>query len=265
MRLLRHCVLLLSAAAIAPAVLAHTPYLAPTHFEPVRGGYVSFDAAFAEEFFVPEVVFDNSAPAVLGPDGERRPFDQVLSLKTRLVLEHQLPAEGTYRFSTGPRLGAVFRTWELDGERQSSREPDVVVPEGARNLAHFQSLTLAEAYVSHTRPDRAALKPYGQGLELVAISHPTDLYVGERFELVVQFEGRPLPEQTVEFSEAVWTSDRSPRTLSLRSDANGRVSLPLEQAGAWLALTRHRAPAPAGAPAPEYSHSYTLSFRVLEK
>src|SRR5690606_18290020 len=107
---------------------------------------------------------------------------------------------------TGPRLGAVFRTWEIDGERVSSRDPNVQIPAHARALEHFQSLTLAETYVTHSQPDRAALRPRGQGLELVPITHPSDLYVGERFEFAVHFEGAPLADQKVEISEAVWTS-----------------------------------------------------------
>lgn len=245
---------------------AHTPYLAPASFEPVRGDLVSLDAAFAERFFVPEVVFDNSEPRVIGPDGEQHAPDVVQPLKTRLLIEHRLQqGAGTYRISTGLRLGAVFRTWEVDGERQSSRDPKVQVPAGATGIEHFQSLTRAETYITVKQPDRTALRPYGSGLELVPVTHPSDLYAGERFEFQIQFDGTPLADQKVEFTEATWTSDRSAETVTVLTDAQGRAMLPLTQAGTWLALTRHRAKAPADAAAPEYSHSYTLSFRVLEQ
>lgn len=254
---------LLAVSAAAP-VAAHTPYLAPGSFEPQAQSWVTLDAAFAETFFVPDAAFDHSRPVVVAPDGSVAPVAHVQVLHQRTVLEHQLPAaKGTYRFSTGPRLGAVFRTWELDGKRGGSRDADEPLPKGAKLLSHFQSLTLAETYLSVGAPDRGALAPYGKGLELVPITHPSDLYAGENFAFEVRFDGKPLAAQTVEFTEAVWTGDRTPETLNVTTDAAGRATFKLGRAGTWLALTRHRSPAPQGAAAPEYSNSYSLAFRVL--
>lgn len=253
------------ALSVPLPVAAHTPYLVPSDFAPRADQTVALDASFAETFFVPEAAFDNSRFAVTGPDGRDGAVDRVQVFKTRAVAEHTLPknAAGTFRFSTGPRLGALFRTWEIDGKRESSRDAEATIPAGARVISDFQSLTLAETYVSVGAPDRAALAPRGKGLELVATTHPNDLYVGEKFEFAVHYDGRPLANQPVEITEAVWTSDRKPHVETLTTDARGRAVLDLRQAGTWIALTRHRTPAPAGAPTAEYSHSYTLTFRVL--
>ncbi len=253
------------APALAAAASAHTPYLVPGNFAPRAGETVALDAAFAETFFVPEAAFDKSRFAVTGPDGGETAPDTVQVLKTRTVAEHTLPkAPGTYRFSTGPRYGALFRTWEIDGKRESSRDPAVAIPADAKVLSNFQSLTLAETYVTIGEPDRGALRPRGKGIELVPVTHPNDLYAGETFEFVVQYDGEPLADQKVEIAEAVWTSDRKPQETTLLTDAQGRAGFRLERAGTWLALTRHRTPAPADAPVDEYSNSYTLAFRALE-
>lgn len=258
---------LLTAIAFASAsatASAHTPYLAPSDFAPRAGQTIALDAAFAETFFVPEAAFDASRFTVTGPDRSTTALAAVQVMKTRTVAEYTLPASnGSYRLSTGPRLGALFRSWEIDGKRVSARDPAVPIPAGAKLISNFQSLTLAETYLSVAAPDRAALAARGQGLEFVPVSHPNDLYVGEAFDFVVQYDGKPLPAQQVEVSEAVWTSDRKPQTQTLTSDANGRVRLALTQAGTFIALSRHRAAAPSGAPVPEYSHSYTLTFAVL--
>lgn len=253
-------------AMLLPATtLAHTPYLAPADFSVRQGGSVSLDAAFAERFFVAQTAFNDSQFAVVGPDGKRATLDNVQYLRTRTVAEHKLTAKGTYRFSTGPRLGAIFRTWEQDGKRKSSRDRSAPLPAGAKLVSEFQSLTLAETYVTVAAPDRVALQPYGHGLELVPITHPNDLYVGEAFVLLVQYEGKPLADQKVDISEAVWSADRKPETITLLTDAQGRVSVNLQRAGTWLALTRYRSNAPEGAAAAQYSNSYTLSFNVLEQ
>lgn len=257
---------LLAGALFGTAVTAsaHTPYLAPSDFAPREGQTIALDAAFAETFLVPEVAFDDSRFAVTRPDGSLAAMDAVQTMKTRTVAEYTLPAgHGSYRLSTGPRLGARFRTWEIGGKRESSRDPAAKIPAGAKPISDFQSLTLAETYVSVGAPDRGALIARGKGLEFVPVSHPSDLYVGEEFEFVVRYDGQPLAAQKVDVSEAVWTSDRKPQMETLTSDAQGRVRLPLRRPGTFVALSRHRSTAPAGAAATEYSNSYTLTFQVL--
>lgn len=252
-------------AAIVPfAAAAHTPYLVPSDFAPQTGATIALDASFAETFFIPEAVFDGSTFSVTGPDGKPVSPDKVQQFALRTVAEHTLPKQaGTWRFSTGPRLGARFRTWEVDGKRQISRDATAQIPAGAKLISDFQSLTQAETYVTAGAPDRAALQPHGKGLELVAIDHPSDLFVGENFAFVIQHDGKPLANQPVEVTEAVWNSDRKPQVFKLVTDAQGKAMLGLTQAGSWVALTRFRTAAPVGAAAPGYSHSYTLTFRVL--
>lgn len=129
-RLISTLVLTLSGAVTFP-VYAHTPYIAPASFEPLRAGWVTLDASFADAFFVPEVVFDNSEFAVLDPAGNSGKPNTLQLFKTRAVVEHQLSEKGSYRFSTGVRHGAVFRMYEIDGERKGTRDPNEVLPKGA--------------------------------------------------------------------------------------------------------------------------------------
>ena len=246
------------------AAIAHTPYLVSPQFQVRPGATVTLDAAFAETFFVPEVVFAGPQFTVTGPDGQRRPIDTVQAFKQRSVAEHTLPAQpGTYRFSTGIRHGAVFRSYQLGGKKVSVRDDEHVIPADATDVDIFQALTRAETYVTAGAPDHGALAPHGQGLELQAMTHPSDLYTGEPVRLRVLFDGKPVAGQSVQLSPAVWSSDASTQALTLHADAQGVVQWPAARAGTWLVLARHRAAAPVGAPVPAYSHSYTLTFQVL--
>ncbi|MDQ1120749.1 MULTISPECIES: DUF4198 domain-containing protein [Pseudoxanthomonas] len=248
----------------AARAAAHTPYLAPSTFSPQPGQTIAVDAAFAEMFFVPEAAFDQTTLSVTSPDGSVAPFERTVTMKTRVAAEHTLPKiSGTYRLDSGLRHGATFRVWEVDGKQESSRDAQAPIPAGAKVLSNFQALTRAEAYVTVKALDRRVLAARGQGLEFVVSTHPNDLYVGESFAFSVHYDGKPLAHQAIEVTEAVWTSDREPEVVTLTSDAQGRVVLPLKRAGTWVALARHRTPAPAGAPVAEYSNSYTLTFRVL--
>jgi len=255
---------LLLAAVVLPA-RAHTPYLAPATFQVQPTSMVTLDASFAETFFVPEVVFDNSTFVVTDPDGLAHAPDTVHLFKTRAVVEQRLPGKkGTYRFSTGNRLGAVFRTFELNGKTESSRDPSKPLPAGAKIVSHYQSLSRSEVYLTAGAPTTEALKPYGKGLELVPATHPSDLYVGEAFAFEVHYDGKPLPGQKVEINRALGDGHAQQAPIELTTDAAGKASLPLQQAGSYLALIRYRGDAPEGAAAPQYGNNYTLSFRVLE-
>ncbi|WP_337880921.1 DUF4198 domain-containing protein [Rheinheimera sp.] len=250
--------LLASAAAVA-----HTPYLAPESFEPVNN-WVTLDAAFAEKFFLPEVKFDQSEFSVTQPDGQKVKPSELFVGKTRTMLAHEVKAEGTYRFSTGQRYGAVFRSWQQDGKVKNSRDPNEAVPAGARLLAHFQSVTLAETYVSKGAPDKAALKPSGQGLELEFISHPNDLYIDTPVRARLLFNGKGLAGQKVELFQAGQTEPESKAVQQLTSNAQGDIEFSVKNKGSYLLLNRYRTDAPDGAKAPTYSYSYTAVVEITE-
>jgi len=252
------------------AAQAHTPYLLPTSFDAQPNTSVSVDAGYAEKFFLSEVAFGDTRFTVTGPDGKEVLMPVVHQFKTRTVAEFPLPAEkeaarGTWRFSTGLRMGRVFRSWQRNGQVERASSPEQAMPADAKLLAHYQTVAQAESYVTVGAPSRAALKGRGTGLEIVPITHPGDLYVGENFDFAVHFDGQPLAGNKIEIyrSRMDMASEHSMQPVT--TDAQGHARFPLRQSGVYLALVRHDAKAPAGASAPNYGHRYTLSFRVLDR
>lgn len=246
------------------SVKAHTPYLNPFNFEPVRGDTVTLDASFTELFLLPEVAFDNNAFAVLTPAGEWQKPDRQVQLTTRTVIEHQLQQPGTYRFSTGRRFGRVFKVYELNGERHALENPKDPVPKGGKLLSFFQSVTLAETYVSKGGPTATALAPRGEGIEIVASTHPNELFTGDSFSFRVLFEGLPLAKQKVDVFYARYQQSAEKPDLTVTTNARGEAAVALDKPGSYLLRTRHRADAPDGAKAPTYSHTYTLVLEAFE-
>lgn len=243
---------------------AHMPYLYASGEIAAKGGIVSLDASYVETYFVPEVAFDNGNFEVTGPDGQRQPPDRIEVWKARTLGEHRIGSEpGTWRFSTGYRYGAKFRTWEIDGKRKSSRDPNEPVPEGAKIIANFQSLSMAETYLTVAKPNRTALAPRNQGLEIEAISHPTDIYVGEDFQFRILFDGKPLPAHQVSFTEAVSLNGEKPQVIKLTTNEQGEAAFRPDRPAHWVALVRFRTPAPQSSGVAEYSHTYTLTLRSL--
>lgn len=245
---------------------AHTPFLMPNSFDVQPKEMIGVDAGFTEKFFVSDVAFGDSAFAIVTPEGARIPFGDIHQFKQRTVAEQKLPDEkGTYRLSTGPRLGAVFRTWERNGKTETSRDPKQAVPADAKLLSHYQSLSISEAYVTAGKPSTKALTPVGKGLEIVAVTHPSDLFVNEKFDFIVHYNGKPLPNQKVGIYRSPMDLAGQSTVQNVSTDADGKIALPLTKSGIYLALIRYQAPAPAGAAAPTYGHNYTLTFRVLDQ
>lgn len=82
-------------------------------------------------------------------------------------------------------------------------------------------------------------KPVGLRLELVPESNPAP---GKTLPVRLEFEGRPLRGALV---VAMHADDPSQR-IERRTDARGRVDLPLVRSGKWLVKSVHVVRAPAG-------------------
>lgn len=243
---------------------AHVPYLSPASFEPVRG-WVTLEAAFADKLLLPEAKFDQSTFVVHTPDGSSRAPAQLVSVHSRTVLDDELTVDGTYKYSTGQRFGAVFHSYQLNGKTENSREPNFVLPKGATLTAHFQSVTQAQTYISKGKPTNGVLKANGQGLEIEFSSHPNDLFAGQQLSGRLLLDGKPVAGSTLALHHTgKGTDSEKTAPLTSQTDAKGQFNLPIAQAGVFLLLARHRAPAPAGAKAPVYSYTSSTVLEIIE-
>ncbi|MED5424347.1 MAG: DUF4198 domain-containing protein [Pseudomonadota bacterium] len=215
---------LLIASSFSGAALAHVAYLKPLQFEPVRGGKVTLDASFAEQFFVPEAAITNASFEVVTPSGKQVSVEKVVDLSTRNVLEHTLEEEGTYQFSTGKRMGAIFRVYEKDGERGSMRGNEKPLPEGAILKEHFQSVTFATTYVTKKGPSEQALAPRNDGLEIVAVNHPNSLFANESFNFKVLFNGKPVTDHEISVYQGKDQFAEESDVEKLTTNAKGQAS-----------------------------------------
>jgi uncharacterized GH25 family protein len=256
-------ILLTALLATATSTLAHTPYLQPTSFEVNRSGKVSLDASFAEKFFVPEVAFNNSIFLITAPNGKQSNPEILSQLAVRTVLEHTLSQDGTYRFSTGSRLGKIFKVYEQDGKRHSAKDPKKPIPDGAKLLSFFQSNTKAETYITKGKPNTTALTATNAGLELVMKTHPNELFVDDEVSLMVLFDGQKIDDVKMDIMLAQYQFSTDKPTQTIMSD-EGKLSFKVNQAGSYLLRVRHRTPAPKNAVAPVISNTYTLTLEIIE-
>lgn len=259
---LRYARLAALLCAVAPgAAIAHTSYILPTFFSANTESMVTLQSAFGEKFFRPEVPVDSKDYHVVLPDGSRGTFQSITPLKQVVILEGALPLEGTYRFTTGVRLGRIGKSALVGGKW---RPVQGEVPAEATQVRTSQTETIADVYVSKKQPTRAPVDVAIGRLRLQPVTHPNALYVDAPFELKVLFDGEAMSGQQLvldrggaDFEEAIVHRD-------VTTDADGKLVLRFERPGTYVLMTRHRAAAPAGSGTDERSYTTSLTFQVEE-
>lgn len=242
----------------ASAGQAHMPYVLPTLFDVGKGDHVTVQSAFAEDIFLPEVPMRDAPFHLIGPDGVQLPVEPVTHLRDLSIFEANLPAQGTYRVTSGQRAGRKGKMFRINDDW-------VVRGEGGETPANtqpvdVQSMTLAEAYVTRGQPTSDALKAKGEALEVQPVTHPNDIAAGSDATFTLLFNGQPLANTEVTLFRSAGYYDGRKISSQTKSDANGRFSVKPDDAGTYLILARHRDVAPAGAATPYRSYTYTLVF-----
>lgn len=255
-------VVVLTAAGVASA---HMPYLLPTVF--TLGGkadHVTLQSSFTEDPFIPEVVLKSTFFFAKGPAGAEAPIGTPTYLRDLAVLEAATPAEGTYRFSTGPRQGRKGKMYQdAKGKWLMVGEEAEGAPAGAK-LVDVASITTAEAYVTKGKPSAAALDAKGVGLELKPVTHPSDIGAGSAAKFQLLFDGKPLAGALIRLYRANGVFDGKKVAGEARTAADGTFSLTAPDAGLYMTIVRHRTASPAGAETPYRSYTHTLSFEAAQ-
>ncbi|WP_321490015.1 DUF4198 domain-containing protein [uncultured Hyphomonas sp.] len=259
----RLCVAALVAAMAIPAASAHTSYLLPTVFTTAKGNFVTLQASFTDDFATPEIAVDSDDYHVVSPDGSRDEYKSITPFRQVVILESPLTEEGTYRFTTGARLGRSSKVVLVDGEWKPLFEPGAEVPENATKVITSQTETVADVYVTKGPSTRASVDTTIGRLAIRPDTHPNEIYLDEGFSLDVTFDGAPLVDQTLTLSRNGGDYEAPKFEQELQTDAAGHLNISFDKPGIYLIMTRHRAEAPAGAETDERSYTTSLTFEVL--
>lgn len=253
---------ILSATTLCAAAYAHTSFMYPNAFVTTEGDHVTVQASFSEDPFVPEIAVLSEDYHVILPDGSREDFKTLTQLRQVVVLESDLDTEGTYRFTTGVRLGRKSKKALVDGEWQAVFGPDAEVPENATEVITSQTETVADVYVTKGVSTWEAVNfPIGR-LLITPVTHPNEIYLGEGFEFKLLFDGQPLAGQSVEIKRQGGTYETPKYERHVEADDSGTVSLSFDKPGKYLLMTRHAVDAPEGAETDERSYTTSLTFEV---
>jgi len=245
--------------ALASPAAAHTGYLKPNLFNTPQRDHVTVEASFTEEMFTPDIVMKADDYHVVTPAGAKVRVAAVTYLRDLAVFEVDLPEAGTYRISTGLRVGATRKMALVNGKWEPVRERDGV-PAGAK-VADAQSITRSDVYVSKGPASDKALTPAGVGLEIVPLAHPNRLDAGAALPVRLLLDGKPVAGVAISLQGPKLPDEEDAKAVTVTTDKDGKASIALPQGGTFLLLAQHRVEVADG-PVAVKSHSATLTFAV---
>jgi hypothetical protein len=223
-------------AALPFAVEARRAFIIPSETVLTRPGWVSFDAAVSNDLFY---FTGQSQPLdalqVLGPDGQPVEVANANTSRSRSSFDVQLPKQGTYKLAiVSTTLNGQYET--PAGERRRWRGTAAQlgeIPADAKNVRITEQLLRNEAFVTAGKPNDAALKTTGSGLEMVPVTHPNDLAAGEPISFRFVLDGKPAAniEVAVIAGGTRWR-DRL-NEMKYTTDNDGRVTMTWETPGMY--------------------------------
>jgi len=253
---------LATAIAAAGGAMAHTSYLLPSVFSTAADKTVTIQASFAErQFFRPEVAVTSDDFHLLRPDGKRDTYDRTETFKQVTILESDLTEPGTYRFTTGERLGRVGSQVFENGDWHAV-EPGKSAPAGAKTRTS-QTVTVAEAYVTKGAPTRPAVDAPAGRLAIRTDAHPNEIFLEKPLTISLVFDGKPLAGQDIELDREGGGFEEPRYHKELKTGADGKLRITFDRPGTYLIMTRHAAPAPQGSGTDMRSFTTSLTFEVL--
>ena len=251
----------ISAALLgATSASAHTSYMQPNVFDTPNASQVTIETSFTEDFSRPEIAVQSEDFHLYRPDGRRDTFDRVTVLNQVTILESDLTEPGTYRFTTGERLGRTGLQGLIDGQWRPL-DPDEAPPAGVQTR-RSQTATVADVYVTKGPPSTQVIGVAVGRLAIQPVTHPNSIYLDEGFQLRVMFDGAAVANQDLELTRDGGGYDEQTFRRTVRTDANGALTIRFDQPGAYLLMTRMSGNAPAGSPTDVRSYTTSLTFEV---
>lgn len=232
--------------------------------------WVTFDAAVSNDVFHPDYRASNlNAVKVATPDGSEGKLENQATGKVRSTFDVNLKQKGTYKIYTAS--SGLSARWEDKGERKmwpargtpfTQEAFEKEVPKKADKLEVTESYRRMETFVTSGNPSTEALKPTNVGLELVATTHPNDLFSGEEAKFQFLINGTPAAGAEIEVIPGATRYRTSQEAINVTTDKNGNFSIKWPKAGMYF-LEATYADNNAKKPATKRSATYVATFEVL--
>lgn len=252
--------------AFSTAAQAHNIWLLPSSTVLSKAEWITVDAAVSNDlFFFNHVPLNLDQLVVTAPDGSTLAPQNAHRGKLRSVFDLDLQQAGTYRLAVVN--GGLFASYKDKATGQPRRwrgTPEkfaAEVPADAQDLRVTQSAGRVETFVTVGKP--SAVKPTGQGLELLPVTHPNDLVKGEKATFAFHVDGKPAAGLEVVLVAGGTRYRDTVGEIKATTDANGQFSVTWPQAGMYWVDADAKDEKTSLPQAKERRLSYVATFEVL--
>jgi hypothetical protein len=247
-------------AAALPAS-AHVGFVLPDSFAYKSCSGFGAIASFSDYFPSPEIVL-SAEFRMVGPGGAGIAFDRVASDHAMTRLEASLEVPGTYRITSGERLGRKGKVTRVDGGyvRLGGEDTDeAALPPGTEILTS-QTATVSEAYFTCGGQD-TAIDTAAAG-QLAVTPGREVANSGNNRTFTVTFGGAPLAAKEAFLIPAYAAYSGAHDGDAVTVPEDGEIRFERLVPGVYVLIVRHIAPAPEGAETDVRSYSTTITFVV---
>lgn len=273
MNTMKKTLLALALATLSAGASAHRGWLYPqsTNVE-AKDAWVTIDGAISEGLFdVDHVALKLDEATVIDPDGVSTRAPTPTMGKQRSSFDLKMTKDGTYKISlvTMNVMGSYKDKSSGELKRFRGTEASLAkdVPADAQELKTVRAHARLETFVTANRQSSGAFKPSGVGLEMVPVTHPTDLRAGEKATWRFQLDGKPLSKFAFSLTPGGVRYRGVLGEIRLVTDASGEVSIKLPAAGMYWLNAGYPVSAEKGmaadAPAESRRYSYAATLEIL--
>lgn len=240
--------LLLLAAATAftlPQMAgAARPWMLPseTMFAGSGNEWLTVDAAISSDLYYFDHPGQDWQPVVTAPDGSTAQVENRTIGKLRQTFDLSIKTKGTYKIAITNEM--LMGSYMLSGERKmlprgtTAATLATAVPQGATEVQTATATTRIETFVTAGEPDRKVFATTGKGLEMVPVTHPNDLAVGEAATFQFLLNGKPAAGLDVVAIPGGIRYRSNLKQMDAKTDAQGKVTFTWPEAGMyWVSLS----------------------------
>jgi hypothetical protein len=255
------------ALALPGVASAHKAFLVPSTTVLSDGdeAWITVDAAVSNDLFnFNHVPLRLDGLGVTAPDGSTLAPGNVAGGKYRSTFDLHLTQPGTYRIAVvNDGLMASYEDAAGKKQRVRGRAGALDIPAGAKNVEVTETQNRIETFATLGKPDQAALKAAGVGLELMPVTHPNDLVDGEQASFRFLMDGKPAANLEVQvLAGGTRYRDRQDE-IRATTDADGVFSLTFPAPGLYWLNASVSGATPAARDAKARRARYTATVEVL--
>jgi uncharacterized GH25 family protein len=191
-----------ASSLLSVSAYAHRTWLLPSATVLAgKDNWVTVDAAVSNDlFYFEHQPLNLDGLAVAAPDGSAVAAENLARGRYRNTFDVKLTQDGTYKMVVLNQ--GAFASYKLDGQTRRMRgKPETIareIPGGATDVRIAELQGRIEIFVTAGKPTDAVLKTTGAGLELIPVTHPNNLYAGEKATFRLVLDGQPAAGLDVE-------------------------------------------------------------------